>query len=366
MASSLNSGSPAPSIKVQHWLRGDPLSNFKLGKIYIPVFVSITCSGCGPALVRLAQLQEQYRYIGIEVIGIVANKRTATVDEALAEVDAWVTKWLPNANIRIAFDYSGEMDKLWMDASLSFQHPQAFVVDRDGSIAFIGHPDSLEDVLPKVTDGSWRASAEAKNAEKERIAEGEIDATENALRRRIRAADIEDWKSALSVIEEGINLFPDKISLRQSQVSMLIGEMRDMEAGWIALAQFARDAIERNSEDWLFAAVEEFFGPHYDYSELPFAERLSLGKELSERILILCAQQDALSLAESYETIAYYYNESGDNGLAVGLIELALNLVDGGPLPDEDKQEWLAHLLRVLTEYKGEAAFYGGIMPPPK
>ncbi|WP_246826339.1 TlpA family protein disulfide reductase [Rhizobium binae] len=243
------------------------------------------------SLVRLAQLQEQYRYIGIEVIGIVANKRTATVDEALAEVDAWVTKWLPNANIRIAFDYSGEMDKLWMDASLSFQHPQAFVVDRDGSIAFIGHPDSLEDVLPKVTDGSWRASAEAK---KERIAEGEIDATENALRRRIRAAtDIEDWKSALSVIEEGINLFPDRIPLRQSQVSMLIGEMRDMEAGWIALAQFARDAIERNSEDWLFAAMEELFGPHYDYSELPFAERLSLGKELSERILILCAQQDA-------------------------------------------------------------------------
>ncbi|MBY3116067.1 redoxin family protein [Rhizobium laguerreae] len=367
MTSSLNSGSPAPSIKVQHWLRGDPLSNFKLGKIYIPVFVSITCSGCGPALVRLAQLQEQYRYIGIEVIGIVANKRTATVDEALAEVDAWVTKWLPNANIRIAFDYSGEMDKLWMDASLSFQHPQAFVVDRDGSIAFIGHPDSLEDVLPKVTDGSWRASAEAKNAEKERIAEGEIDATENALRRRIRAAtDIEDWKSALSVIEESINLFPDRISLRQSQVSMLIGEMRDMEAGWIALGQFARDAIERNSEDWLFAAMEELFGPHYDYSELPFAERLSLGKELSERILILCAQQDALSRAESYETIAYYYNESGDNGLAVGLIELALNLVDGGPLPDEDKQEWLAHLLRFLTEYKGEAAFYGGIMPPPK
>ncbi|WP_260687075.1 hypothetical protein [Rhizobium laguerreae] len=36
----------------------------------------------------------------------------------------------------------------------------------------------LEDVLPKVIDGSWRVSAEAKNAEKARIAEGETYATE--------------------------------------------------------------------------------------------------------------------------------------------------------------------------------------------
>ncbi|WP_246728108.1 hypothetical protein [Rhizobium leguminosarum] len=45
---------------------------------------------------------------------------------------------------------------------LSFGVPQAFVVDRDGSIAFIGHLGAIEDVLPKVIDGSWRASAEAK------------------------------------------------------------------------------------------------------------------------------------------------------------------------------------------------------------
>ncbi|WP_246653054.1 redoxin domain-containing protein [Rhizobium laguerreae] len=178
MTSCLGIDSPAPSINVQHWLRGDPLSNFQLGKIHIPAFVSTTCSGCGAALARLAQLQEEYRGIGIEVIGIVVNERAATADEALAQVDAWVTKWLPNANIRIGFNYSGEMDKHWEKASLSFHVPQAFVVDRDCSIVFIGHPSLLEDVLPKVIDGSWRASAEAKNAEKERIAAGETYAAE--------------------------------------------------------------------------------------------------------------------------------------------------------------------------------------------
>lgn len=101
-----------------------------------------------------------------------------------------------------------------------------------------------------MIDGTWRASAEAKNAEIERIAEGEINAPERALRRRIRAAtEIEDWKTAPSAIEEGISLFPHSISLRQWHVGTLIGGMADMEAGWIALGQFARTAIERNPED---------------------------------------------------------------------------------------------------------------------
>ncbi|MBY5775612.1 redoxin family protein [Rhizobium leguminosarum] len=355
MTSGLGIGSPAPSIAVQDWLRGDRISNFQLGKIYIPVFISITCSGCGPGLARLAQLQEKYGDIGIEFICIAASGQASTADEALAQVDAWVTKWLPNANIRIGFDYSGEMDKHWMDASLSFSVPQAFIVDRDGSISFIGDPDMLEDVLPKVIDGSWRASAEAKNAEKARIAKGESDVSYKALRDRIRAAtDIEDWETALSAIEEGIVLFPDDISLRQWHVRILIGRMRDMEAGWIALDQFARTAIERNSEVSLLMALQELFGPHLDYSGLPFAKRISMGKELSERILRLSPQHDAPFRYYSYLTIAFYYHESGDNVRAVDLIERALKFVDGESLPDGEKHEQMAQLLQTLAEYKGE------------
>ncbi|NKK96295.1 redoxin domain-containing protein [Rhizobium leguminosarum bv. viciae] len=366
MTSSLNSGSPAPSINVQHWLRGDPLSNLQLGKIYILDFFSTGCGPCGPALARLAQLQEEYGDMGVEIIAVASREKAATADEARAQVDAWASKWLPNSNIRIAFDYSGEMDKLWMDASLSFGVPQAFVVDRDGSIASIGDPDELKFILPRVIDGSWRASAEAKNAESERIAEGESDVSYNALLRRIRAAtEIEDWKAALAAFEEGINLFPDIICLRQSYVGTLIGRMRDMEAGWIALDQFARDAIERNSEDWLSAALEQLFG-WYDYSGLPSAERFSMGKELSERILRLY-QQQALSRADSSLSVARYYHESGDNDRAVDLIERALKFVDGESLPDGEKHEQMAQLLHTLAEYKGEQACYGGICAaPPK
>ncbi|MBY5516253.1 TlpA disulfide reductase family protein [Rhizobium leguminosarum] len=366
MTSSLNSGSPAPSINVQHWLRGDPLSNLQLGKIYILDFFSTGCGPCGPALARLAQLQEEYGDMGVEIIAVASREEAATADEARAQVDAWASKWLPNSNNRIAFDYSGEMDEHWMDASLSFGVPQAFVVDRDGSIAFIGDPDELKFILPRVIDGSWRASAEAKNAESERIAEGELDALEKALLRRIRAAtEIEDWKTTLSAIEEGINLFPDSINFHQWHVGTLIEGMRDMDAGWIALGQFARDAIERNSEDWLSAVLEQLFG-WYDYSGLPSAERFSMGKELSERILRLY-QQQALSRADSSLSVALYYHESGDNGRAVDVLEQALKFVDGESLPEVEKEVWLLQLLHTLAEYKGEQVCHGKYcVPPPK
>ncbi|MBY5773032.1 redoxin domain-containing protein [Rhizobium leguminosarum] len=355
MTSGLGIGSPAPSIAVQDWLRGDRISNFQLGKIYILEFISTTCSGCGPALSHLAQLQEEYSDMGVELIGVAASEEAATADKARAQVDAWASKWLPNSKIRIGFDHSGEMDKHWLKASLTFHVPKAFVVERDGSIAFIGPPPLLDEVLPRVIDGSWRASAEAKNAENDRIAEAEINALERALRRRIRAAtEIEDWKTALSAIEEGIVLFPDNISLHQWHVRILIGRMRDMEAGWIALDQFARTAIERNSEVSLLMALQELFGPHLDYSGLPVAKRISMGKELCERILRLSPQHDAPFRYYSYLTIAFYYHESGDNDRAVDLIEQALKFVDGESLPDVEKHERMAQLLQTLAKYKGE------------
>ncbi|MGR9154388.1 TlpA disulfide reductase family protein (plasmid) [Rhizobium leguminosarum] len=309
--------SPAPSLKVPNWVLGEPLTHFQSGKVYIVDFFASWCGPCVRAMPGLVQLQDKYKDSGLEVIGIAASERAATGDEARTMLDTWLTETFSRLNFRIAFDDTGEMHKLWMTASFSFGIPTSFVVDRDGHIAFIGHPMELDDVLPKVLDGSWRTSAEAKEADKERIAEGEIYAAEIAFHDRISAAiEIEDWNTALSAIAEGIKLNPDSISLRQLHVGILIGRMRDMEAGWIALDRFARAAIERNSEDWLLAAMQELFGPHYDYAGLPMAERFSMGKELCEQILRLYPQQDALSRVESYETIARYYHESGDNDRA--------------------------------------------------
>ncbi|ESX63719.1 hypothetical protein X759_33320 [Mesorhizobium sp. LSHC420B00] len=201
---------------METWLRGEPLSSFEPGKVYIVEFWATSCGPCVDAMPHLMQLQEKYRDSGVEIIGVAASEDAPTADEARSNLDAWLTEKFSNLNFRMAFDSTGEMKKLWMEPSFSCWIPTSFVVDRDGHIAFIGGPTELDEVLPKVLDGSWRASDQAKAADRERIAKGEPKAREQALTKPIKARyraamETNDWKTARSAIEEGVALMPDNL-----------------------------------------------------------------------------------------------------------------------------------------------------------
>ncbi|MER8614437.1 TlpA disulfide reductase family protein [Mesorhizobium sp. M1216] len=363
--------SPAPSIQVETWLRGEPLSSFEPGKVYIVEFWETSCGPCVDAMPHLMQLQEKYRDSGVEIIGVAASEEAPTADEARSNLDAWLTEKFSNLNFRMAFDSTGEMDKLWMESSFSFWIPTSFVVDRDGHIAFIGGPTELDEVLPKVLNGSWRTSDKAKSADRERIAEGETEAREQALTKPIKdrywaAVETKDWKTARSAIEEGVALMPDNLNFRRSQVNLLLHQMRDMQAGLPVMRKFVRDAIDRNSEDWMIAALDELFFPNFDHSHFPSAERLAMGKQLSEHILALNPPESDQCKLMPYPVAAMYYHESGNKDRAIELIELALNSL-GGPelIRHEDEQGEISHLLQFLAYFKGEKVCYGGLCAAP-
>ncbi|MGY3116277.1 thiol-disulfide isomerase/thioredoxin [Bradyrhizobium sp. S3.14.4] len=130
--------SPAPPIRVESWVRGEPLTNFKLGTLYIVAFWATWCGGCVAEISPLAQLQEKYDDSAVEVIAVAASERGSTAEEARTHLDAWLTKNGSELNFRIAFDYAGNMKKSWMAPSLSSTIPTSFVIDRDGRVAFVG------------------------------------------------------------------------------------------------------------------------------------------------------------------------------------------------------------------------------------
>jgi len=353
--------SPAPVLKVQDWVRGEPLANFQRGKVYIVNFWATWSGPCLSAMPSLMQLQENYKGSGVEVLAIAVDEEADTADEVQAYLDAWFTEKFPQLNFRIGIDCTGEMRKLWIKPSFS-GIPSSFVVDRDSSIAFIGHPADLDDVLPKVLDGSWRTSDEAKAADRERIARGR----ERVFLSKISAAvKMEDWKTALSVIEEAIALMPDSIRLRAAHADTLLHKMRDMHTGLPVLRQLVRDAIDRNAENWLLGAMNQLSNPAYDYTGFPSVERFAMGKELSEHILALKELEDDVK-AYSYQLVARYYHESGNKARAEELLALALKLVDGLYLADNIKQRWLADLLQTLANSRGQKACYNAMSAVPE
>lgn len=154
----LRVGSLAPPIKVESWLRGQPLTSFQPGKVYIVQFLATWCLPCMRAMLNLVQLQEKYKDSGLEIIGVAAHERAQTRDEARTKLDAWLTKNVPNPNYRIAFECTGEMNRLWMDSELSCGISTSFIVNRDGNIVFIGRPMELNDVIRQVINSNWHAS----------------------------------------------------------------------------------------------------------------------------------------------------------------------------------------------------------------
>ncbi|MGY4298943.1 thiol-disulfide isomerase/thioredoxin [Bradyrhizobium sp. i1.4.4] len=369
-ANVLSVGSRSASIKVEDWLRGQPVTKFEPAKVYIVEFWATWSGTCIAAMANLVILQDKYRNNGVEVVGIAAHEQALTADEARASLDAWLTKSVPNLNYAIAFDYAGEMSKLWMDPSFSVGIPTSFMVDRDGRLAFIGHPRQLDNPLPKVLNGSWAVSDEAKSLDAERTNTGRRRKRELSQKRALvesifarfeLAMKSKDWTAALSAVEEALAAMPDEVTFRGLHAELLLHKIRDVGVGLPVLHQLVRDAIDKKSVVRMSVAIRQLFDPAKDCSGFPHAERFAIGKELSEHILAANpprGSEGGDTKFLSYGAVAQYYYETGKRDRAIQLVEVALKWIDAAPASDRAKRDVVQSSLQALASYRGEKLSY--------
>ncbi|MGY4362770.1 tetratricopeptide (TPR) repeat protein [Bradyrhizobium sp. i1.3.1] len=302
------------------------------------------------------------------MVGIAGHEQASTADEARASLDAWLTKSVPNLNYAIALDYAGEMNKLWMDPSVSVGIPTSLVVDGDDRLAFIGHRTQFDNSLPKILNGSWAVSDGAKALDRARI---------KTARRRMRElsqkqalvdpifARLEptmknkNWAAALSAVEEALAAMPDEVTFRGLRAELLPHKMRHLRAGRPVLRQLVRDAIEKKSVVWMSVAIRQLFDPAKEYSAFPDAERFAMGKDLSEHILAANPPQGSEGAkCLSYGAVAQYYYETGKGDRAIELVELALKWLDAAPASDRAKRDVVMGSLQALASYRSEKLSY--------
>ncbi|HLN31864.1 MAG TPA: redoxin family protein [Gemmataceae bacterium] len=163
---SLKAGDRAPALKASKWLQGRPVSEFKSGNVYVIEFWATWCGPCIASMPHTAELYGHYRDKGVTIVAFTTQDPNNTLDNAAA--------FVKKRGAKLPFNFAYSDDKAtfdaWMTAAGRAGIPCAFVVDRGGRIAYIGHPMYLGVALPKaVADNATpqTVSAEMRKVEEE-------------------------------------------------------------------------------------------------------------------------------------------------------------------------------------------------------
>jgi tetratricopeptide (TPR) repeat protein len=107
---------------------------------------------------HISELQAEFKSQGLTIIGVTSKDPNNTEEK--------VNEFMKNrGNIMeytAAWCEDRATDAAFMKAAGQNGIPCSFVIDKQGNVAFIGHPLILDEVLPKVIAGTWNAKVDAE------------------------------------------------------------------------------------------------------------------------------------------------------------------------------------------------------------
>lgn len=148
----LTIGSQAPALTGVTWLKGEPIDEFRKGKVYVLDFWAIWCGPCIQAMPHLSELREKFKDRDLTVVAIT----TADDSNPAASIKNFVEARSADLSIDFAMCESDAMNQAYMVAANQQAIPCSFVIDQTGNLAYIGLPGDLDIVLEKLYNGTWK------------------------------------------------------------------------------------------------------------------------------------------------------------------------------------------------------------------
>ncbi|MBK7877750.1 MAG: redoxin family protein [Planctomycetes bacterium] len=323
----LKVGDKAPLLAIEKWVKGAPVASFEKGQVYMIEFWATWCRPCIQSMPHISALQKEHANRGFTVIGVTSVDKRNTLEA----VEKLVAEKGDGMAYTVAWDKDRATNDAFMQASGQNGIPCSFLIDRDGYVAYIGHPMGIDATLAEVLAGTHDLKALAAQFAKAK----EIEAKANAIQLEMnKAARAKEWNKMIELCDQLVELDPDQFSgAAATKFRVLAIELKDTARAFAyakeALAGFAKsDANVLNAMAWTMIDPER---------PLPQTDA-ALALQLAIRAVELTERKSAAIL----DTLARAHFVKGDVDQAIAVQSEAVAL-------DKDLQP-------ALDEYKAAKA----------
>jgi thiol-disulfide isomerase/thioredoxin len=187
----LSIGDPAPPIHIRTWVKGTPVKELAKGTVYVIDVWSTWCIPCVASMPHTTKLQKRFQDKGLVVIGVTCTDSYGNTEDAIRKL---VERKGPAIGFAVGIDDPGESSKpyqgvfrgrtveAYLRGTAEPSLPAAFVIDRQGRLAFIGHPLEIDEAVEKCLEGTWDRQAARKQREARLQGEELLSQLETALK----------------------------------------------------------------------------------------------------------------------------------------------------------------------------------------
>ena len=306
-AQDLKIGDPAPKLDVAKWVKGDPIKEFEKDKVYVVEFWATWCGPCRVSIPHLTELQKKYADKGVVMIG-------QDLGEKEDKVVPFVEKMGDKMDYRVTIEADGVMGKTWFKAAGQNGIPCAFVVDKAGKVAWIGHPMEMDEPLAKIVAGGWDLAKAAVDHQKAM----ELQAKRMQVGRELaKVRKDKDWKKVIEMIDAAVQEEPQ---LARSFGPMKLDALFELEDYAAAYALVAKLAEENKQAP---AALNQLAWTILDKPGLKKRD-LDLALKLAEQANEGAKGKDAGVL----DTLARAHFDKGNTDKAIELQKQAVELAE--------------------------------------